>query len=550
MGILLLKKQDHQLDKKTKFIFVTGGVVSSIGKGLTASSLASLLEAHDYKLSMMKCDPYINVDPGTMSPYQHGEVYVTDDGAETDLDLGHYERFTNVKLSKEHSLTAGRVYEKVIAKERRGDYLGGTVQVIPHITNEIKERILAASKDVDISIIEIGGTVGDIEGLPFIEAIRQLKKDLGDENCIYIHVTYVPFIKAAGELKSKPTQHSVKELRSVGIQPDFLICRSEHPLPEELKKKVALFCNVELGHVVGAPDSNHIYQVPLKLAKEKLDLKVLKSLRLDSKKTDLSRWNGIVDSLENPKNEIRVAIVGKYVNLKESYKSVHEALVHGGLPEKTRVHISYVDSETINESNIQERFSNVQALVVPGAFGQRGSEGMIQTVKYARENNIPYLGICFGLHMAVVEFARNECGLQASSREFESSEEAKITDFVIDLMEDQKQKSGLGGTMRLGAFPCELKTGSHVHKIYAKDQIYERHRHRYEFNNKYKEQLEKQGLVFSGHYKKGELVEVIELSDHPFFIAVQFHPEFLSKPRAPHPLFQNLIEVALKESQK
>lgn len=544
--VALGKVIDLNPDKEpTKFIFVTGGVVSSIGKGLTAASLGALLESRGYKISMMKCDPYINVDPGTMSPLQHGEVYVTSDGAETDLDLGHYERFTSVQLTRGHSITAGQVYESVISRERRGDYLGGTVQVIPHITDEIKSRIIKTSKDVDIAIVEIGGTVGDIEGLPFIEAIRQLRADVGFENSIFIHVTYIPFIAAAGELKSKPTQHSVKELRAIGIQPDFLVCRSEKEIPQELKSKIGLFCSVHPQNVIAAEDSKSIYEVPLKLHSEDFDSKVCKRLGLTPGEAHLEDWEKIVTIYNQPKEKIKIGLVGKYVDLKESYKSLHEAIVHSGIKNMCGVEVEYIDSENFEGKDLAQQFKTIDGILVPGAFGERGAEGKIAAINYARENNIPFLGICFGMQMAVVEFARNVCGLrEATSREF--ARKVENPEYVIDLMEEQKLMKGLGGTMRLGAFPCDLKSGSLAHRLYKKDRISERHRHRFEFNNKFKSIIENQGMNLSGVCSERDLVEIVELPSHPFFIGVQFHPEFQSQPRRPHPLFDGFIAAALE----
>lgn len=549
MNSKIMTPQIKIKDQPTKFIFVTGGVVSSIGKGLTAASLGSLLESRGYKISMMKCDPYINVDPGTMSPLQHGEVYVTNDGAETDLDLGHYERFTSVKLTRGHSITAGQVYESVISRERRGDYLGGTVQVIPHITDEIKSRIIKTSKDVDIAIVEIGGTVGDIEGLPFIEAIRQLRADVGIENSVFIHVTYIPYIAAAGELKSKPTQHSVKELRAIGIQPDFLVCRSEKEISQELKSKIGLFCSVHPQNVIAAEDSKSIYEVPLKLFSEGLDVKICDRLGLPQGEAKLEDWRQIVSVYNKPNNKVKVGLVGKYVDLKESYKSLHEAIVHSGIKNKCGVEVEYIDSENFEGKNLSEQFKSIDAILVPGAFGERGAEGKIAAIKYARENKIPFFGICFGMQMAVVEFARNICGLrEATSREF--TRKVENPEYVIDLMEEQKLMKGLGGTMRLGAFPCDLKPGSLARKMYNKDQISERHRHRFEFNNKFRPVIEKMGMVLSGICTDRDLVEIVELPEHPWFIGVQFHPEFQSQPRQPHPLFDGFIAAALEYKLK
>lgn len=527
-----------------KYIFVTGGVVSSIGKGLTAASLGTLLEARGLKVSLMKCDPYINVDPGTMSPLQHGEVYVTEDGAETDLDLGHYERFTNVSLRRANSITAGQVYESVITKERRGDYLGGTVQVIPHITDEIKARIYEAAQGSEVIIVEIGGTIGDIEGLPFIEAIRQMRVDVGVENSIFVHVTYVPYIAAAGELKSKPTQHSVKELMQVGIQPDFLICRSEKEIGPDLKSKIGLFCSVRPENVIAATDSKTIYEVPLVLHAENFDEKVVDRLRLEGDRPDIAGWKKMVETLKTPEREVNIGIVGKYVDLKESYKSLHEALVHGGIANHAKVNIAYIDSETLTDKNVAEALKNVDGVLVPGGFGERGSEGKIAAIKHVRENLVPFFGICFGMQMAAVEFARNACGIKdATSREF-VDEKKSARNVVIDLMEEQKKVQGLGGTMRLGAFPCRIRKGTKTYAAYGEEMIHERHRHRYEFNNKYRALFEKKGLTLAGICEERDLVEIIEITEHPWFIGVQFHPEFKSKPLDPHPLFKQFIHAS------
>ncbi len=535
-----------------KYIFVTGGVVSSIGKGLTAASLGTLLEARGLKVSLMKCDPYINVDPGTMSPLQHGEVYVTDDGAETDLDLGHYERFTNVTLRRANSITAGQVYESVISKERRGDYLGGTVQVIPHITDEIKARIYEAAQGSEVIIVEIGGTIGDIEGLPFIEAIRQMRVDVGIENSIFVHVTYVPYIAAAGELKSKPTQHSVKELMQVGIQPDFLVCRSEREISADMKSKIGLFCSVRPENVIAATDSKTIYEVPLVLHAEGLDERVVErlGLELEGDKPDMSGWKKMVETLKTPEREISIGIVGKYVDLKESYKSLHEALVHGGIANNSKVNIAYIDSETLNERNVAEGLKGVDGVLVPGGFGERGSEGKIAAIRYVRENLIPFFGICFGMQMAAVEFARNACGIKdATSREFVGDKKT-ARNVVIDMMEEQKKVQGLGGTMRLGAYPCKIAKGTKTFAAYGENMIQERHRHRYEFNNKYRALFEKKGLILAGICEDRDLVEIIEITGHPWFIGVQFHPEFKSKPLDPHPLFRNFVRASLDHKLK
>ena len=534
---------------KQKYIFVTGGVVSSIGKGLTAASLGTLLEARGLRIGIMKCDPYINVDPGTMSPLQHGEVYVTEDGAETDLDLGHYERFTDASLRRSNSITTGQVYENVIFKERRGDYLGGTVQVIPHITDEIKARIYEAGQGAEVLIVEVGGTIGDIESLPFIEAIRQMRVDVGIENSIFVHVTYVPYIAAAGELKSKPTQHSVKELMQVGIQPDFLICRSEKEISAELKSKIGLFCSVRPENVIAAVDSKSIYEVPLALHSEGFDGKVAERLGLETKEPDVRGWERVVAILKNPEREISIGIVGKYVDLKESYKSLHEAIIHGGIANNAKVNVAYIDSETLNDKNVSQALKNVDAVLVPGGFGERGVEGKISAIQYARVHKIPFFGICFGMQMAAVEFARNVCGIEdATSREF--SDAKKSRNIVIDLMEDQKKIKGMGGTMRLGSYPCKLMKGSRVAEAYGELNIHERHRHRYEFNNKFRALLEKKGLTLSGVCEERDLIEIIEISDHPWFVGVQFHPEFKSKPMDPHPLFKKFVTAALDHRAK
>jgi CTP synthase len=534
---------------KQKYIFVTGGVVSSIGKGLSAASLATLLEARGFKVTLMKCDPYINVDPGTMSPFQHGEVFVTDDGAETDLDLGHYERFTSIYLNKSNSTTAGQIYESVIRKERRGDYLGGTVQVIPHITDEIKSRIFEAAQGSEICIVEIGGTIGDIEGLPFIEAIRQLRVDLGVENTLYVHVTYVPYIKAAGELKSKPTQHSVKALREVGIQPDVLICRSEQNIPHETKSKIGLFCSVRPENVISAYDASTIYEVPLMLHEEGFDEKVVSALNLEVTKPKLQNWQKMVNTIKSPSQEINIGIVGKYTNLTESYKSLNEALVHGGIACDAKVNFTYINSEKLNSKNVDKILEDIDGILVPGGFGERGVEGKLTAIQYARENNVPYFGICFGMQLAAIEFARNVCGIKnASSREFSDKVKGQ-RNFVIHMMEDQKDLMNKGGTMRLGSFSCNLTEGSIVKKVYNKSVIQERHRHRYEFNNKYRALFEKNGMSVAGVCKERNLVEIVEIPDHLFFVGVQFHPEFKSKPLSPHPLFTQFVKSSIKNRE-
>ncbi len=533
-----------------KFIFVTGGVVSSIGKGLTAASLGTLLEARGLKVTLIKFDPYLNVDPGTMSPLQHGEVYVTDDGAETDLDLGHYERFTSITVHRSNSVTTGQVYESVISKERRGDYLGGTVQVIPHITDEIKTRMYDAAQGSEIAIIEIGGTVGDIESLPFLEAIRQMRVDCGSENTLFVHVTYVPYIAAAGELKSKPTQHSVKELREIGIQPDFLICRSERPISPELKSKIGLFCSVRPENVIGAHDCATIYEVPLMLHEERFDERVVDRLQLkETDEPDLSGWQKMIRVLKNPERTVSIGIVGKYVDLKESYKSLNEAITHGGIANNCKVEISYVDSETLDEKNVAQALADVDGILVPGGFGERGAEGKIVAIRFARENKIPFFGICFGMQLASIEFARAICGIKdATSREFEKNHKG-VRNFVIDIMEEQKKVKDKGGTMRLGTYPCSLKEGSRVRATYGVAQISERHRHRFEFNNKYRPLFEKHGMTLSGICEDRDLVEIIELASHPWFIGVQFHPEFKSRPLAPHPLFTSFVDASLNHKR-
>ena len=527
-----------------KFIFVTGGVVSSVGKGLVSASLATLLEARGFKISVIKCDPYINVDPGTLSPFQHGEVYVTDDGAETDLDLGHYERFTKLALNKNHSITTGQIYQTVIDKERKGDYLGRTVQVIPHITDEIKNRIFKGSKNAQITVVEIGGTVGDIEGLPFIEAIRQIRIEKGVENTIFAHVTFIPFIPSAGELKSKPSQHSVKSLREVGIQPDFLICRSAQNVKQELKEKLALFSSLSVESIIPVQDAQSIYEIPLFLNKEKLDDKLIKRMGLKSSSVNLSKWKNLVQKIKNPKQEITIGLVGKYVHLKDSYQSIHEALVHGGLPNKAKVNVEYIDSAKILSF---KGLKSLDGFLVPGGFGDRGIDGKLKAIQYCRENSIPFFGICLGMQMAAMEFGQNVCGIEnATSREFETGKKAQ--NFVIDYMPDQKSLTYKGGNMRLGSYPCVLMKRSKTYKIYKKELIEERHRHRYEFNFDFAKQFEKSGMKIAGKCKgQSRLVEILEIPNHPWFIGVQFHPEFQSKPTAPHPLFVSFIEAGLKK---
>ena len=535
---------------KQKFIFVTGGVVSSIGKGLTAASLGSLLEARGYKVTIMKFDPYLNVDPGTMSPFQHGEVYVTDDGAETDLDLGHYERFTNSVLQRSNSVSAGQIYDTVIARERKGDYLGGTVQVIPHITDEIKSRVFEAAQGSEIAIVEIGGTVGDIEAQPFFEAIRQMRLDLGFDNTTFVHVTYVPYIAVAGELKSKPTQHSVKELREIGLQPDFLVCRSEKVIDDNLKSKIGLFCSIKKEHVISAKDSASIYDVPLALHKERLDELVAEALKLKKNKPDISGWQKVAKIQRNPKGAVKIAVVGKYVDLKESYKSLHESLIHGGLANQVKLDIIYVDSEKLNSKNAKSMLGEAQGILVPGGFGTRGVEGKIAAIQYAREKKVPFFGICFGMQLAAIEFARNVCGIpDATSREF-VGEGTRGGNIVIDSMIEQRGVVAKGGTMRLGAFACKLAPKSLALKIYKQSTISERHRHRFEFNNKYRDLFEKHGLKATGVNEERNLVEILENVKHPWFIGVQFHPEFKSKPLKPHPLFAEFVKASGKIKAK
>lgn len=541
----------------TKFVFITGGVVSSLGKGIASASLAAILEARGLKVTMMKLDPYINVDPGTMSPFQHGEVFVTEDGAETDLDLGHYERFIRTPMRQSNNFTTGRIYETVIAKERRGDYLGGTVQVIPHITDEIKRCVHAGSKingeDADVAMIEIGGTVGDIESLPFLEAIRQMGFELGHENVLYMHLTLLPYIPTAGELKTKPTQHSVKELRSIGIQPDVLLCRSDRPIPESERRKIALFTNVEERAVIEALDADTIYRIPLLLKEQHLDDIVVEKLKLNVPATDLSEWQAVVDAMDNPTDEITVAMVGKYVDLTEAYKSLSESLIHAGLHTRTKVKITYIDSEDI-ENEGTSCLEGMDAILVPGGFGLRGVEGKIEAVRFARENKVPYLGICLGMQVAVIDYARNKAGLDnAYSTEFDLNTPHPVIGLITEWqkedgsIEQRDHDSDLGGTMRLGSYPCVLSSGSLAEKIYGASEIDERHRHRYEFNNNYKQILEDAGLRFSGMSADKSLVEMIEIPDHPWFIACQAHPEFTSTPRHGHPLFEGFITAAKQQ---
>ncbi|HEY8036934.1 MAG TPA: CTP synthase [Methylobacter sp.] len=539
----------------TKYIFITGGVVSSLGKGIAASSLAAILESRGLKVTMTKLDPYINVDPGTMSPFQHGEVFVTEDGTETDLDLGHYERFIKTTMTKKNSFSTGQVYESVLRKERKGEYLGATVQVIPHITDEIKRRVYESAEGVDVALIEVGGTVGDIESLPFLEAIRQMRFELGSDRSLFIHLTLVPYIRSAGEIKTKPTQHSVKELRSIGIQPDILICRSEQAIPLSERRKIALFTNVEEKAVISAVDANSIYKIPLLLRDQGLDEIVVNKLRLDVPPADLAEWEAVVDALEHSDGEATIAIVGKYVDHSDAYKSLNEALIHAGIRTRTKVNIVYIDSETIEDEGVT-RLKGIDAILVPGGFGERGVEGKIATVKYARENKIPYLGICLGMQVAVIEFARDAAGLEgAHSTEFLPKSPHPVIGLITEWMSEDGQleirneESDLGGSMRLGGQQCRLQSDSLAFQLYQKDVITERHRHRYEFNSQYLEKLEKAGMRFSGKSIDGRLVEVVEISDHPWFLACQFHPEFTSTPRKGHPLFSGFVKAAVEHKK-
>jgi CTP synthase len=542
----------------TKYIFVTGGVLSSLGKGLAAAAIGALLESRGLTVTLQKLDPYINVDPGTMNPFQHGEVFVTDDGAETDLDMGHYERFTKAKLGKNNNFTTGKIYNSVITKERKGEYLGGTVQVIPHITDEIKSSIKLVSEGVDIVIVEIGGTVGDIESLPFLEAIRQFKGDVGKENVLYIHLTLVPYIGTAGELKTKPTQHSVKELRSIGIQPDILLCRADRYLSSDLKKKIALFCNVGEDAVITAKDVDCIYEVPLSFHKEGLDEKIVEILHIWTGAPRLDGWEKVVQGLKTPEETVHIGIVGKYVDLTESYKSLNEALYHAGIPNCCRVHLHFLDSETLDEKACNQQLTEVDGILVPGGFGSRGIEGKICAAKYARENGVPYFGICLGMQIAVIEFARHIARLEdAHSSEFDKKTPFPVIYLMREWYDDKTGSiqerdvdSDKGGTMRLGAYPCRLKKGTLAHVAYGCSDISERHRHRYEFNNSLKKQLVDAGLVVSGVSPNGELVEIVEIENHPWFLGCQFHPEFKSRPMNPHPLFRDFIKAARDYSQK
>ncbi|MBN1879772.1 CTP synthase [bacterium] len=530
----------------TKYIFITGGVVSSLGKGIASAGIGALLESRGFRVTHLKFDPYLNVDPGTMSPFQHGEVFVTDDGAETDLDLGHYERFTQSAMKQANNVTAGAIYNTILTKERRGDYLGGTVQVVPHVTDEIKSRIKSLSPGFDVVIVELGGTVGDIESLPFLEAIRQFRYDVGPRNTLYVHLTLVPYIRAAREIKTKPTQHSVKALREIGIQPDILLCRTEMPLSDAVKKKISLFCNVDPRAVIAAPDVNHIYQVPLEYAKESLDDLVIEMLNLPDRPSNLEEWKAIVHRLYYPKKKVRIAVVGKYVQLKDSYKSLAEAFTHGGIANEASVDLNWIDSGQLETHGPDTLLKDHAGILVPGGFGDRGIEGKILAVQYARENKIAFFGICLGMQVAVIEFCRHVCGLKdANSSEF--NEQTPYP--VIDLLPGQEQVKKLGGTLRLGAYSCLLSDGSKARLAYGSEMVQERHRHRYEFNNDYRDIIQKNGMNISGISPDQTLVEIVELENHPWFIAVQFHPEFKSSPRKPHPLFTAFIKSALDGSE-
>lgn len=534
--------------KQTKFIFVTGGVVSSLGKGITSASLGRLLKSRGLKVSSLKLDPYLNVDPGTMSPYQHGEVFITDDGCETDLDLGHYERFIDENLTSLSNVTAGQIYSSIVTKERRGDFLGETVQVIPHVTNEIKDRILKVAKqnNADVIITEVGGTVGDIESLPFLEAIRQFRKDVGRENVLYIHVTLIPYLKGPEELKTKPTQHSVNELRRIGIQPDILVCRCDRELDESIKKKIALFCDTEPQAVISAVDIPNVYEVPLILHREKLDQIVCDLLQLKCRPADLTEWKKLIGRIKEIEQSVKIAIVGKYIQVPDAYISIKEALRHGGFFHQADVEIHWADAETLQPEEVEKELSEVDGVLVPGGFGLRGMEGKIGVISYARRNGLPFLGICLGMQCAVVDFARNEAGMEkANSSEFDPNTPYP----VIDLLPEQKKLKDMGGTMRLGNYPCKVEAGTKAYQAFQSDLIHERHRHRYEMNNEFRTKLEEKGLVVSGSSPDGRLVEMIELKDHPWFVASQFHPEFKSRPNRPHPLFREFIGAALKHSK-
>ena len=551
----VMERDDKNM--KPKLIFVTGGVLSSLGKGIAGASLGALLEARGLKVTFLKLDPYINVDPGTMNPLQHGEVFVTDDGTESDLDLGHYERFTTARMGSKNNYTTGQIYDAVITRERKGGYLGATVQVIPHITGEIKEKIMQVAEGVDVAIIEIGGTVGDIESLPFLEAIRQCKIDVGKENAIYIHLTLVPFVSTAGQLKTKPTQHSVKELLQIGIQPDILICRSDRFLPQDIKDKIALFCNISRDCVVTAKDCSSIYEVPLNFHREGLDEKVVELLNIWTRAPRMEKWEEIVQIIKKPEKKVTIAIVGKYVDLVDSYKSLNESLFHGGIANNAKVDLKYIDSETITEDNCSSLFDEVNGILVPGGFGDRGIPGKIEAIRFARENKIPFFGICLGMQLAVVEFARNVCSFdEANSMEFDPKTKHPVILLLKEWFDYQKQEiqvrdegSDYGATMRLGEYPCELKDDSNAFKAYKSKNIMERHRHRYEFNNEYRETLEKAGLIMSGVCPDASLMEIVEIEDHPWFLGCQFHPEFKSRPLDPQPLFRAFIAAACEKKR-
>ncbi len=543
--------------KDTKYIFVTGGVLSSLGKGLASAAIGALLESRGLTVTIQKLDPYINVDPGTMNPFQHGEVFVTDDGTETDLDLGHYERFTHAKMGKDNNFTTGKIYHSVITKERQGEYLGGTVQVIPHITDEIKNSIKLAADDVDVVIVEIGGTIGDIESLPFLEAIRQFRTDVGKENALYIHLTLVPYIDTAGEVKTKPTQHSVKELRSIGIQPNILLCRTDRFLSKDIKAKIALFCNVSVEEVITAKDVDHIYEVPLIFHQEGLDDKIIELLNIWTRNPQLDNWEELIKKIKAPKHSVTIAVVGKYVDLTESYKSLNEALYHGGIANDSKVNLNFVDSEKLDNTTCSQMLADADGILVPGGFGERGIEGKICAANFARVNKVPYFGICLGMQIAVIEFARHVAGLEnANSSEFDQNTPHPVIYLMREWFDERSQTvqrrddlSAKGATMRLGAYSCRIDTNSFAYQAYQKEEISERHRHRYEFNNDYLDRLKEAGLVISGTSPNGELVEIIEIGDHPWFLGCQFHPEFKSRPMEPHPLFKDFIGASLKNSQ-
>ena len=543
--------------KDTKYIFVTGGVLSSLGKGLASAAIGALLESRGLTVTIQKLDPYINVDPGTMNPFQHGEVFVTDDGTETDLDLGHYERFTHARLGKDNNFTTGKIYHSVITKERKGEYLGGTVQVIPHITDEIKNSIKLAADNVDVVIVEIGGTIGDIESLPFLEAIRQFRADVGKENSLYIHLTLVPYIGTAGEVKTKPTQHSVKELRSIGIQPDILLCRTDRFLSKDIKAKIALFCNVSVAEVITAKDVDHIYEVPLIFHQEGLDDKIIELLNIWTRAPQLDNWEELIRKIKAPKHSVTIAVVGKYVDLTESYKSLNEALYHGGIANDSKVNLNFVDSEKLNSGTSNQMLADADGILVPGGFGERGIEGKICAANFARVNNVPYFGICLGMQIAVIEFARYVAGLEnANSSEFDQNTPHPVIYLMREWFDERRQTvqkrddlSDKGATMRLGAYSCRIENNSMASKAYQKEEISERHRHRYEFNNDFLDRLKEAGMVISGTSPNGELVEIVEIGDHPWFLGCQFHPEFKSRPMEPHPLFRDFIGASLKNSQ-